>query len=110
MHWRACLDPDAAHLEIDGSHMGMAHNAKVFRAIAEQLAPVQLRKVASRRPARSSRPPAQSSPADASPRRYGSIVAMLLSRRSSGRRSSPAERTILGRVGPNQSDRWKLND
>jgi triacylglycerol lipase len=46
VHWRACLDPDAVHLEIDGSHMGMAHNAKIFRAIAEQLAPVQLRNVA----------------------------------------------------------------
>lgn len=41
VHWRACLDPDAAHVEIGGSHCGMALNAKVFRAIAEQLAPVQ---------------------------------------------------------------------
>lgn len=41
VHWRACLDPDATHLEIDGSHCGMGVNAKVFRAIAEQLAPVQ---------------------------------------------------------------------
>lgn len=41
VHWRACLDPAAAHLEIDGSHCGMAVNAKVFRAIAEQLAPMQ---------------------------------------------------------------------
>ena len=46
VHWRACLDPDAVHLEIDGSHCGMALNQKIFRAIAEQLAPVQLRKVA----------------------------------------------------------------
>jgi pimeloyl-ACP methyl ester carboxylesterase len=46
VHWRACLDPDAVHLEIDGSHCGMGLNAKVFRAIAEQLAPVQLRNVA----------------------------------------------------------------
>ncbi len=41
VHWRACLDPDAVHLEIDGSHCGMGVNAKVFRAIAEQLAPEQ---------------------------------------------------------------------
>ena len=46
VHWRACLDPDATHLEIDGSHCGMALNGKIFRAIAEQLAPVQLRSVA----------------------------------------------------------------
>ena len=42
VHWRACLDPDATHLEIDGSHCGMGVNAKVFRAIAEQLAPAQV--------------------------------------------------------------------
>jgi len=46
VQWRACLDPDATHLEIDGSHCGMALNGKIFRAIAEQLAPVQLRGVA----------------------------------------------------------------
>lgn len=45
VQWRACLDPDAAHLEIDGSHCGMAVNSRVFRAIAEQLAPAQLRPV-----------------------------------------------------------------
>ena len=46
MHWRACLDPDAVHLEIDGSHCGMALNGRVFRAVAEQLAPVQARSYA----------------------------------------------------------------
>ena len=46
VQWRACLDPDATHLEIDGSHCGMALNGKIFRAIAEQLAPIQLRGVA----------------------------------------------------------------
>ncbi len=45
VQWRACLDPDAAHLEIDGSHCGMAVNGRVFRAIAEQLAPAQVRAV-----------------------------------------------------------------
>ena len=37
--WRACLDPDAEHVEVDASHIGMAVNAGVFRAVAEALAP-----------------------------------------------------------------------
>jgi pimeloyl-ACP methyl ester carboxylesterase len=37
--WRACLDPDAEHVEVDASHVGMAVNRHVFRAIAEALAP-----------------------------------------------------------------------
>lgn len=35
--WRACLDPAARHVEVDASHIGMAVNADVFRAVAEAL-------------------------------------------------------------------------
>jgi triacylglycerol lipase len=31
--WRACLDPDAECVEIDGSHCGMAVNAQVYREL-----------------------------------------------------------------------------
>ena len=37
--WRACLDPDAEHVEVEASHVGMAVNAQVYRAIAGALAP-----------------------------------------------------------------------
>jgi triacylglycerol lipase len=36
--WRACLDPAARHVEVGASHVGMAVNAQVFRAVAEALA------------------------------------------------------------------------
>jgi triacylglycerol lipase len=35
--WRACLDPAAAHLEIEASHVGMAVNARAYGAIAKGL-------------------------------------------------------------------------
>jgi pimeloyl-ACP methyl ester carboxylesterase len=38
VRWRACLDPEAEHLEIKASHVGMAVNARAYRAIAEALA------------------------------------------------------------------------
>lgn len=41
VQWSACLDPDAEHLEVGGSHCGMGVNGQVFRAIASQLAPPQ---------------------------------------------------------------------
>jgi triacylglycerol lipase len=37
--WRACLDPAARHVEVRSSHVGMAANAEVYRAVAEALAP-----------------------------------------------------------------------
>jgi pimeloyl-ACP methyl ester carboxylesterase len=37
--WRACLDPAARQVEVRSSHIGMAANAGVFRAIGEALAP-----------------------------------------------------------------------
>jgi pimeloyl-ACP methyl ester carboxylesterase len=37
--WRVCLDPAARHVEVRSSHIGMAANADVFRAIGEALAP-----------------------------------------------------------------------
>lgn len=36
--WRACLDPGAAHREIDSSHYGMAVNAHAYREVAGALA------------------------------------------------------------------------
>jgi pimeloyl-ACP methyl ester carboxylesterase len=35
--WRACLDPDAEHVEIQASHCGMAVSAQAYRATAESL-------------------------------------------------------------------------
>jgi hypothetical protein len=35
--WRACLDPHADCVEIDGSHCGMAVNADVFRELERLL-------------------------------------------------------------------------
>jgi triacylglycerol lipase len=35
--WRACLDPDADCVEIDGSHCGMAVNAQVYRELERLL-------------------------------------------------------------------------
>jgi triacylglycerol lipase len=35
--WRACLDPDARCVEVDGSHCGMAVNAGVYRELEELL-------------------------------------------------------------------------
>ena len=35
--WRACLDPAAEWLEIDGSHCGMAVNADVYRELERLL-------------------------------------------------------------------------
>jgi triacylglycerol lipase len=35
--WRACLDPAAEHVEVRASHIGMAVNAEVYRAIAASL-------------------------------------------------------------------------
>lgn len=36
--WRACLDPAAEHVEVEASHVGMAMNAGVYRAVADALA------------------------------------------------------------------------
>jgi pimeloyl-ACP methyl ester carboxylesterase len=33
--WRSCLDPYAEHVEVRASHIGMAVNAEVYRAIAD---------------------------------------------------------------------------
>ncbi len=38
LHWRACLDPRADHVEVASSHCGMAFNAKVFAAVGGLLA------------------------------------------------------------------------
>ncbi len=35
--WRACLDPDAKHAEVDASHIGMGVNREAYRAIARAL-------------------------------------------------------------------------
>jgi pimeloyl-ACP methyl ester carboxylesterase len=37
--WEACTVPYARNVEVDSSHVGMAFNAGVYRAIAEALAP-----------------------------------------------------------------------
>jgi hypothetical protein len=36
--WRACLDPSGQHVEVKSSHVGMAVNPAVYRAIADALA------------------------------------------------------------------------
>jgi triacylglycerol lipase len=37
VRWRSCLDPDAEHLEIDASHVGMAVAPRAYRGIAQAL-------------------------------------------------------------------------
>lgn len=37
LHWRACLDPQARHVEVSSSHCGMAVNPAVFREIGTAL-------------------------------------------------------------------------
>jgi pimeloyl-ACP methyl ester carboxylesterase len=37
--WQACLDPAARQVEVHSSHIGMAANTDVFRAIGHALAP-----------------------------------------------------------------------
>ena len=41
VRWRACLDPEAEHLEIKASHVGMAVAPRAYRAIAAALAEVR---------------------------------------------------------------------
>jgi pimeloyl-ACP methyl ester carboxylesterase len=36
--WQACLDPDAQHVEVRSSHVGMAVNPAVFQVVADALA------------------------------------------------------------------------
>ena len=38
VRWRACVVPYARNVEVTGSHVGLAFNRKVYRAIAEALA------------------------------------------------------------------------
>jgi triacylglycerol lipase len=38
VRWRACLDPDAEHVEISASHIGMAVHPRAYRAVANALA------------------------------------------------------------------------
>jgi pimeloyl-ACP methyl ester carboxylesterase len=38
VHWRACLDPAAEHLEIRASHVGMSVHPRAYRAVAAALA------------------------------------------------------------------------
>ena len=38
VRWRSCLDPDAEHLEIKASHVGMAVHPRAYRAVAGALA------------------------------------------------------------------------
>jgi triacylglycerol lipase len=38
VRWRACLDPEAEHLEIKASHVGMSVHPRAFRAVAQALA------------------------------------------------------------------------
>jgi hypothetical protein len=35
--WRSCLDPAAEHVEVSSSHIGMAVNREVFRAVGQAL-------------------------------------------------------------------------
>jgi pimeloyl-ACP methyl ester carboxylesterase len=41
--WRACLDPSARCVEVDGSHCGMAVNARVYRELERALAHAEAR-------------------------------------------------------------------
>jgi pimeloyl-ACP methyl ester carboxylesterase len=40
VNWEGCLDPAARHVEVDSSHLGLGLNARVYRAIATELATI----------------------------------------------------------------------
>ena len=48
--WRSCLDPSAEHTEVRASHIGMAVNAGVYRAIAAALESFRRRESRRREP------------------------------------------------------------
>jgi len=59
VRWRSCLDPEAEHLEIDASHVGMAVAPRAYRAIAAALADFRAADAGprtKRRPVRAVRP------------------------------------------------------
>jgi pimeloyl-ACP methyl ester carboxylesterase len=43
VHWRACLDPSARCVEVDGSHCGMAVNPRVYRELEQALDQAEVR-------------------------------------------------------------------
>ena len=55
--WRACLDPAAEQIEVRASHIGMAVNPHVFRAVATALAPAPARRARVARAASRPHPP-----------------------------------------------------
>jgi triacylglycerol lipase len=55
VHWRACLAPGAEHVEVEGSHIGMAVNRSAWRAVAGALDRFR-RAEARRRPAGQAKP------------------------------------------------------
>jgi hypothetical protein len=53
VRWRSCLDPVAEQVEVRASHIGMAVNAEVFRAVADTLEGLQLAETATTKRRRS---------------------------------------------------------
>jgi pimeloyl-ACP methyl ester carboxylesterase len=47
--WRSCLDPAAEHVEVRSSHVGMAVNPEVYRAVAATLEGLRAAEAVSRR-------------------------------------------------------------
>jgi triacylglycerol lipase len=47
VQWRACLDPSARCVEVDGSHCGMAVNPRVYRELERTLQDAEARAVGS---------------------------------------------------------------
>jgi triacylglycerol lipase len=43
VRWRACLHPDAEHVEVDSSHCGMGVHPDVYRVLARSLASFRMR-------------------------------------------------------------------
>jgi triacylglycerol lipase len=54
--WKACLDPAAEQVEVRASHLGMAVNAEVYRAVAASLEGLRAAEAA-KRPRRGARKP-----------------------------------------------------
>ncbi len=46
VHWTTCLDPAATLAEVKASHIGMAVNPQVYRAVAAALSAAPSRRVA----------------------------------------------------------------
>lgn len=83
VEWESCLDQDARHQEVKGSHCGMAGNRVVYRAIANELARINSPKTP--------RPAKRATSKKATPKKTKTRTAILKSTAAAGRASQAAK-------------------